>query len=111
MSDLVKLTDTQLHFMKCCIGWQHLRKPHRGVFMAYRNFLICYEKHYWIEELCELGLVKNDVGYHYEYLCYRVTNKGIKYLEERFSVKIRQYKEDIVEENYEKTENLYFRKT
>lgn len=94
--DNIKLTDTQIHFMKCCIGWQHLRKPHKGVFLAYRNFLICYEKHHWIEELCNLGLVKNDVGYHFDTICYRVTGKGIKYLEGLYLVKIKQFPEDII---------------
>ena len=95
MNDKLKISIEQIKNMQHCIGWQkYNREPKRGIFEAYRNYYSCSQKADWAEELCELGLMKK-YGLR-PYIFYRVTDKGIKFLEELFSVKIKQDSEDIV---------------
>ena len=94
--DKLKISIEQIKNMQHCIGWQkYHREPKRGVFNAYRNYYFCSRKEDWAEELCKLGLMNTYDGYYGTRICYRVTNKGIEYLEKMFSVKIKQDKEDI----------------
>ena len=93
----MKVSMQQIKNMQHCIGWQkYHREPKRGIFEAYRNYYFCSQKEDWAEELCSLGLMKTYDGYYGTRICYCVTDKGIKFLEELFSIKIKQDREDIV---------------
>ena len=95
------ITEKQSNMMEHAIGlWISIIRPEYKFFKAYRNCYVVHENtleyKLW-QDLENRKLAKEKPNFGVSMSLFQVTTKGIKFLSNKYKIKIIQDKEDIVE--------------